>query len=64
VKTKDFSEYLCTGDYSRHLTSSIIGTADVIYEVLCKRGPYDAGGEGKENLKKKQKKKKKERSSP
>lgn len=47
-KTKEFSKYIGTGGYLRHLTSSIIGTPDVIYEVSYKCGPYHAGGEGKE----------------
>lgn len=45
---KEFSKYIGTGGYLRHLTGSIIGTPDVIYEVSYKCGPYHAGGEGKE----------------
>lgn len=46
-KTKEFGEYIGPGDYLRHLTRSIIGTPDVIYEVSYKYGLYHAGGEGK-----------------
>lgn len=47
-QTKESSdEYIGTGDYLRHLTSSIIGTPDVIYEVSYECGPYHAGGERK-----------------
>lgn len=58
-KTKEFSECIGTGDYLRHLTSFIIGTPDVIYEVSYKCEPYHAGGEGKGEEKKKAKARKK-----
>lgn len=60
-KKKEFSGYIGTGDYLRHLTSSIIGTPDVIYEVSYKCWPYHAGGEGKGG---RESKRKKEKSSP
>lgn len=60
-KTKEFSDYIGTGDYLRHFTSSIIGTPDVIYEVSYKCGPYHAGGEGK-GEKNRKKEERKERS--
>lgn len=59
-KTEEFGEYIGPGDYLRHLTSSIIGTPDVIYEISYKCEPDHAGREGKDRGKKSRSKEKKE----